>query len=53
MVEDYMIDKVVDRIKETIGIEEFDNTKILVDKDENLPDDITFKNVVTIITCVI
>ena len=31
MVDDYMADKVLDKIKEIIGIEEFDNTKIFID----------------------
>ena len=28
MVDDYMLDKALDRIKEIIGIEKFDDTKI-------------------------
>ena len=28
MVDDYMLDTVLDRIKEIINIEEFDNTKV-------------------------
>ena len=41
MVDNYKLDEVLDRIKEIIGIEKFDNTKILVDKDDKLPDDVT------------
>ena len=42
MVNDYLLDKVLDEIKEIIGIENFDDTKILIDTDE-LPGNITFK----------
>ena len=52
MVNDYMVDKVLDKIKETIGIVKFDDTKILIDSVDKLPDYITLKNVV-IITCII
>ena len=47
-----MLDNVLDKIKELTGIEKFDDTKILIDKDDKLPDDINFKNVVILITCV-
>ena len=50
MVDDYMLDKVLDKIKTIIGFKQFDNTKILID---TLPDDINFKNVVILMTCVI
>ena len=52
-VDDCMLDKVLDKIKEVIGIEKFDNTKILIDTDNKLPDDITMKNIVIIIICII
>ena len=42
MVDDYMLEKVLDKIKEIIGIEKFD-TKILIDIEDKLPDDITLK----------
>ena len=48
MVNDNMIDKVLDKIKE-----KFDDTKILIDTDYKLPHYITLKNVVILITCVI
>ena len=48
-----MLDKILDKIKETIDIEKFDDTKILTDTDDQLPDDITFENVVILMTCVI
>ena len=53
MVNDYFLDKVLDKIKETIGIVKFDDTKILIDTDDNLPDYITLKNVVILITFVV
>ena len=40
MVHDYMLDKVLRRFKEIIGIKEFDNAKILIDKHDKLPDNI-------------
>ena len=50
MVEDYILDKVSDKIKQTIGIEKVDDTKILIDIDDKLPDDITSRNVVILMT---
>ena len=50
MVNDYVLDKVLDKTKETKGIVD---TKILIDTDDNLPDYITLKNVVILITCVL
>ena len=52
MVYDYMLDKVLDTIKEIIGIAKFHDTKILTDTDDELPDYITL-NVVILITCLI
>ena len=43
MVDNYILDKVLDKMKEIIDIEEFDNTKILVDTNDKLPDNITLK----------
>ena len=49
-----MLDIVVlDKIKKIIDIKKFDNTKSLTDTDDQLPDDITFKNVTIIIACVL
>ena len=42
VVDDHMLDKVLDEIKEIVGIEKFDDTNILT-----ALDDITLKNVVT------
>ena len=53
MVKNYILDKVTDRIKKIIGIEEFDNTQILIDANDILPDDVTFKNAVALMTSVI
>ena len=44
MVDDYMVDKVLDKVKEIIGIRKFDDSKILIDTDDKLPDYITLKS---------
>ena len=41
MVDDYMLERVLDKITEIIGIEYFDNIKILIDTNDQLPQDIT------------
>ena len=41
MVDDYMQDEVLDKIKEIIGMERFDTTIIFIDTDNKLPDNIT------------
>lgn len=38
-----VLDKVLGKIKETFGTENFGNTKILIDTEDKLPDDITLK----------
>ena len=53
MAHEYVLDKVLDNIKEIIGIEKFDDTKILMNTEDKLTNDITFKNVVILVTCVI
>ena len=53
MVMSYVLDEVLHRIKEIISIEKFDNTKILADIDDKLPDNITLANVVILMKCVI
>ena len=45
-VDDYMLDKVLDKITEIINIEKLDDIKILIETDNKLSDDITFKNIV-------
>ena len=47
MVNDYMRDKVLYKIKEIIGTEKCDSTKILIDGDDELSDVITLKNVIS------
>ena len=44
MINDYVLDKVLDKINETKGIEKLDDLKILSDVDDLLPDQITLKN---------
>ena len=50
---DYMLDKVLYKIKVIIGIKKFDDTKIFIDTDNKLPDEIALKTVVILITYVI
>ena len=45
--------KYTDKVKMIIGIKKFDGTKPLIETDDKLPDDISLKNVVKLITCVI
>ena len=44
----------LDKIKESIRIydKKYDDTKILIDTDDKLPDDITLKNVAILVTCI-
>ena len=42
--EDYMMDKVLGKIKMITGTQKFDDTKILVETDDKLPDYVTLKN---------
>ena len=53
MVDDYLLDKVLEKLKEILHIEKFDNTKILIDTDNKLPVDITLKNIMILMTSVI
>ena len=48
-----MLNKALDKIKKIMGIEHFDDIEISVDTDDKLPDNITLKNVVVLMTCVI
>ena len=45
LVDDYTVDKVLDKIKR-IATEKINNTRILIDTDGKLPDDINSKNFV-------
>ena len=53
IIHDYMLNKVLNKIKEILDNEKFDSIKILIDRGDKLPDDITLKNVVMLITYVI
>ena len=53
IVDNYMLQKLLEKIKEIIGIDQFDDTKVLIETDVKLPDGITFKNVVILMKCVI
>ena len=46
MVNDYILAKVLDKIKETVGIVKFDDTKFLIETDDKMPEYITLKNIV-------
>ena len=48
-----MLNKVLDKIKEIIGTEKFDDTKILIDTDDKLPNCISLKSFVIIMISVI
>ena len=39
IVDNYMLNKVLGNMKEIIAIEKFDDTKVLIDADNKLPDD--------------
>ena len=49
----YMLEKVLEKIKEIIRTENFDDAKILIYTDDKLLDDTTLKNVVILMICVI
>ena len=51
MVDDYMLDKVLDKIKDITGTETFDGTQLLIDTDDKRPNDNTLKNVMIIMAC--
>ena len=52
MVDEYILEHVLDKSKEIKGIGKFDDTKILVDIDDTLGNEITLKNVVIIVSCI-
>ena len=52
MVDYYMLHEALDKIKNIIGIEKFDDANILMDTDDKFLDDITLKNAVISMTCV-
>ena len=49
IVDYYMLHKVLDKIMEIIGIAKLGDSKILIDTDHELQDNITFRNVICII----
>ena len=53
MIDNYVLHKLLGRIKEIIGVENFDDTKLLIDTYDKWPDDITLKNVLILMACVI
>ena len=50
MVDDYMINKVLDTFNGIIDIKKIDDTKILMNTDDKLSDDITLKRVMILMT---
>ena len=42
MVDDYMLEYILTKLKEIIATETIDDTKILIQIDDNMPYDITF-----------
>ena len=52
MVDYYLLDRVLDKIKKR-EIENFNESKILIDTDDKLQNNIIIKNVVTLMTCAI
>lgn len=52
MVDEYILEHVLDKSKEIKGIGKLDDTKILVDIDDTLGNEITLKNVVIIVSCI-
>ena len=50
---DYMLDIVLSKVKKTIDIRKFDNTKILINTDDEMLNYFTLKKFATWITCVI
>ena len=52
MVDDYTLDKVLDKIKR-ISTEALEDAQILINANDKFPNDITLKNAVILMTCVI
>ena len=53
IVDDNILDKLLDIIEKIIGIKKFDDTKTLIETNDILPDVVTLKNIVILITCII
>ena len=52
MVDDYTLDKILDKVKR-IGIKELGDTRILIDKDDEFSYNINLKNAVILMRCVV
>ena len=50
MIDGYMLDKELDKVKKTMTMEKLDSTKILTDTEIKLPNNITLKNVLILMT---
>ena len=53
MIDNYMLNKVLDKVKEITSIEKFDDTQILIDANDKLPNDIPLKEDEILIRCVV
>ena len=53
VIDESVLDKVSYKFKNIMDIEKLHDTKNLIGTDDKLPNDITLKNVKTLITCVI
>ena len=53
MIDNYLLDLALVNIEEVIDIEKLDDTKIFIETDDKLKDDVALKNVVILITWVI
>ena len=52
MIGDHMLDGVLDKIKVIIDIKKFGETKILIDTDDKLADEVNLRNVAVLISCI-
>ena len=52
IIDESVLDKVSYKFKNIMDIEKLHDTKNLIETDDKLPNDITLKNVKTLITCV-
>ena len=53
MVDYYMVDKVLYEIQETLDIEKLDESKILINRNDKLSNDITLIRVAILMSCAI
>ena len=53
MIDNYLLELSLVNIEDVIDIEKFDDTKIFIETDDKLKDDVALKNVVILITWVI